>query len=975
MPDEPMNAASSWDLLWLHPDDPLIQTLAAASRRLDPDEGCVVQNAAGAIVAANPAASALLGLPWEQLVGRTSMDPRWSAVMESGFPLTGQEHPAMRTLADGESINDELMGVQLPPPSDLDEASPQDIRWLRVSTQALRTGADGDEGARPESILGVVAFFSDVSGSRRAADASSALVGSRRLIGESTPTAVFRTNHIGTILHVSSPQSSAENLLGQGFLALVDSADAVRIGNLWQQMLTAANPFRAECRCQQPDGSSRWTDLAATPAAGDRGRVEGATVVLRNAEEVIEARRNIAADNGKADDKNSRLRLALQGARLGTWEWDVLTGATTSHDRWAEFVGYRLEELPSTDLETWRSLCHPTDLARSDELILNVLEGRAAEYDCVLRMRHRDGHWARVRAHGVVSERDADGAPLRMSGTHEDVTREGELEAEVRRNERRYRLLAENMTDAVWQVDAEGRVLWASDSTLYLLGWRPDQIVGREVIGLTHADDRALAASGLAELAAGATRHDERRVLCADGSFLTVSLLAHPAHDLENPGSYIATMRNVQPEVDEPVRLQVSPERDRITGLLTRDVVMNQLQTVLESIPVGSASAVTVLCIGVDSLTRVNDALTPAAGDLLIAEIGARIATQAGPRDQLARGLGDTYLLILGQARPARHAANLASSIRRAVSEPFEVEGLWLVPTVSIGIASGGAEAHSEEVVRDAHSAMREAKTAGRNRHHFGDGQTAARAELDLRMMDDIREGFRRDQFVAWFQPIVDLGSDSPVAYEALVRWVLPDGTVVAPDNFLPLAESTGQIKEIDRVVLGQAAALLKRLPNVPHVAVNISARTLADRDHAAHILEVFDDHGLAPSRLHLEVTETTLLTVTDLVHEQMDLLSRAGVKWFADDFGTGFSSISHLRDLPIAGLKLDRSFTHAIGRGENKARHLAKAVLGLADGLKLESVAEGIETPEEAAILRDQGWREGQGWLYGRPRDSRFLS
>jgi EAL domain-containing protein (putative c-di-GMP-specific phosphodiesterase class I) len=220
--------------------------------------------------------------------------------------------------------------------------------------------------------------------------------------------------------------------------------------------------------------------------------------------------------------------------------------------------------------------------------------------------------------------------------------------------------------------------------------------------------------------------------------------------------------------------------------------------------------------------------------------------------------------------------------------------------------------------------------------------------------------------------PIVDLKTQSVVGYEALARWIRLDGNVVYPDGFLPVAESSDIILDLDAAILRQACQALTVISHEQHIAVNLSPVTLALADVPGLVRAALEEFGVEPTRLHLEVTETSIVTVTDAIVAAMHEVSDMGVCWWIDDFGTGFSSLSHLRDLPIDGIKLDRGFVSAIsGNGEEAGRsyRLAQGILGLAQGLGLQTVAEGVEDQGQAEVLTKQGWQLGQGWLYGKAR------
>ncbi|MEI6623488.1 MAG: bifunctional diguanylate cyclase/phosphodiesterase [Actinomycetes bacterium] len=363
-----------------------------------------------------------------------------------------------------------------------------------------------------------------------------------------------------------------------------------------------------------------------------------------------------------------------------------------------------------------------------------------------------------------------------------------------------------------------------------------------------------------------------------------------------------------------------------------------------------------------------NEALTHAAGDRVLTAVAARIATVADTPDQIARGTGDEFVIIIPDLVRAADAGMVAEQVRQAAKGTLFIRDQELQPTVSIGIATGGRGASGSELVRDASLAMRQAKADGRDRWEFSDNRLAVEARRRLTIEAGIRDGLNEGQFAPWFQPIVDLSSRAVVGYEALMRWVQSDGTVVEPGGFLPIAERTHLVADLDLVALWRSTELLARLPASQHVAVNVSVTTLNGLACADNVKAALTACGVEPSRLHLEVTETALLTVNDHVRAVMHELAGAGVRWYVDDFGTGYSTIAHLRDLPFAGLKLDGSFTAGVGAGDLTCERLTKGLIGLADGLGLDTVAERIETSSEAAIMRAQGWRHGQGWLYGHP-------
>ncbi|WP_216901452.1 bifunctional diguanylate cyclase/phosphodiesterase [Synechococcus sp. CCY 9618] len=546
-----------------------------------------------------------------------------------------------------------------------------------------------------------------------------------------------------------------------------------------------------------------------------------------------------------------------------------------------------------------------------------------------------------------------------------DVTGRVHAQKQLQDAERRYRLLARHASDVVIEVDADHRVLWVSESIEALLGWQQPAVMGRAAIEFVHRDDRGRAVRAGQDLDERGPFEGELRILCADDSWRWMGVTAH-ALSGEKGMAWVLSFRDIHDEVRIRTELHHTIQHDFITGLAVRGVALERLRRSLDGLK-GSGETLAVLSIGIDGLTQVNDALTHTGGDKLIAFLAARITKEIGNPDQVGRGTGDEFIVLLSPLPSGADAALTAERILRACQAPIVIGGQPIDPTVSIGIATARAGTLPDELLRDASLAMRQAKVRGRNCYAFVDDALATEAHTRLMFAAELQRGLAAGEFAAWFMPIVAFDTGEVTGYEALVRWLRPDGIEMEPAAFLPFAERSRLIARIDLVVLHQALAALSRLPESLTMAVNVSAATFSLDDYPELVCEALRVSGVAPHRLHLEVTETALLTVTDRIRQQIQQLASHGVRWYVDDFGTGYSSISHLRDLPIAGLKLDQSFTAAMRAKDHKSLRLAQALVGVAEGLELDTVAEGVATIEEACLLASQGWLHGQGWLYGK--------
>ena len=692
-------------------------------------------------------------------------------------------------------------------------------------------------------------------------------------------------------------------------------------------------------------GEMRRTDTRAV-RCGD-----GIALTWRDTTDRFSAQRRIA-------DSEQRYRLLAENSSDVVYLTDIDRRITWVSPSITQTTGWTPEDLVG---RLQSGLVHPEDHQRVSDAFSSASD---QPYAAEFRFRRSNGAYAWFSATGRWATDDA-GAVVGLVVGLRDIEARVQAEQELADREDRYRLLSENASDVVLQIGADGRIRWASESISSVLGWPGHSVLGRVATDLVHPDDRDLAINGLVDLETGIGLNGRCRVLREDGSHQWMAVTVHRV-EVEGAVFRVIALRDIQEAVHAQVELEHAIGHDPLTGLATRSATLGRLRHLLDRLPTNEHS-VAVLCVGVDGLKTINEALTHEAGDHVVAVLAGRIAGCVDEDDLIGRGTGDEFLVLVPDLVSGADASLVAEQVRLAAKGVVAIGAHRLEPTVSIGVASGTRASDPEDLLRDASLAMHQAKANGRDRAEFVDPQLASEAQRRLLVDGAVRDALRDGELVPWFQPIVTLSDSAVVGYEALVRWVRPDGSVVEPAAFLPVAERTSLITEIDLTILERSMAALGRLAAPLFVAVNVSAATLAQPDYADRVLELLAAYKVTPSRLHLEITETAVLRITASVRCSMDRLAGVGVRWFMDDFGTGYSSITHLRDLPISGMKLDRSFTQGVGAAEGTAEQLARALGGLAQGLGLDTVAEGIETDEEAAVLASHGWVHGQGWLYGK--------
>ncbi len=704
-------------------------------------------------------------------------------------------------------------------------------------------------------------------------------------------------------------------------------------------------------RWRRPDGTYHWMGASGRPVIDERTGDPHRVVTMRDVDAQVRAESELAQSEAlyRLLAENSTDVIILAGAdRVAQW---VSPSVTT-------MLGWQPDDLVGRPPD---GVIHPDDLPGIAGQHASTIDGRDGTRERY-RVRCADGRYRWVEAATRPVQGDP-GADARVVVRLRDIDDQVRAENDLTQREEQYRLLAENASDMVVQVEPDGTVVWASPSVRGMLGWDVEELVGIDSLALVHPDDRRRARDARLEGASGRPAVGEFRILRKDGSALWTSLTIHPV-PTDTGFARILALRDIQDEVEARTRLDFALRHDQSTGLPTRAVVADILRDELTR--ASDPSGIAVLTIGVDLLKDVNDAYGHAAGDVVVAAVADRVISAVGRSHVVGRGTGDEFMVILTDMLDPAEAAAIAERVRIGVHGELALTDRTVAPTVSIGIAMGRTDGSSEDLQQEATLALHRAKELGRDRWAFADADLARAAARRMAMESAIREGLDAGEFEPWFQPIVSLSDDTVVGYEALIRWQHRD-QVMDPSQFLDVALRTPMIADLDLAMVEPVVVALASRPEPVFIAVNVTGQTLARVDYATYVAECLARHGVSPSRLHVEITETMLLGLDDTVVAQITALADLGVRWYVDDFGTGYSSISHLRDLPVSGLKLDASFTAGIGAGSHTARQLAVALLGLANGLGLDTVAEGIETRAEADYLRTLGWRHGQGWLYGR--------
>ena len=566
--------------------------------------------------------------------------------------------------------------------------------------------------------------------------------------------------------------------------------------------------------------------------------------------------------------------------------------------------------------------------------------------------------------------RDAAGTLLGYVGTVEDIT-----ELRRRASEERLRIKAavESAGDAMLIGDANGVPLFANRAFADILGH--DLASLTEAGGIPSLIRDKTAGRQLAQAIKGGSCRIETELLTRLGRIvpMSVSVSAITGEEGEIVGS-VTICANLSDRRAAAAQIEHMAHHDALTGLPNRAAFAGRLGAAL-SLARDKSSQTAVLCLDVDGFKEVDDTLGHAAGDELLQLVAARLSGMVRENDILARVGGDEFTIVQTQGNGPSDTETLAARVLAELSRPFQVRNTDLVVGVGIGIAMSPQNATDpEELIRFADLALYEAKAVGRN--------TAKRFLPEMDRVLQTRSSVERDLRLAihdgsldiHFQPQCRLLTGEIVGAEALLRWTHPQRGPVSPAEFIPIAEQTGQIGLLGEWVLRTACRTAASWPVELRVAVNISPVQFRLGDLVDQVRSALAESGLAPGRLELEITEGVMLHDTEGVLATLQAFKALGVRLAMDDFGTGYSSLSYLRRMPIDKIKIDQSFVRALGV-EPAAEALVRSIIGIGRGLGIEANAEGVETEEQAKLLRHEGCYEAQGWHFGRPQPAALFA
>ena len=688
--------------------------------------------------------------------------------------------------------------------------------------------------------------------------------------------------------------------------------------------------------------------------------------------------RDLFRQRQQAEVTMERYERLVNGVEAIVWEFDPRTMRFTFISGEAErMLGYLPADM--TDPRFWRSVIHPDDRARVNEHV-RILSREGGQDECEFRLVAADGH--SVWLHDVATgEPGPDGRPECVRGIMVDVTESKHAEAALQESERRFRTAFNGAGTGMALVGIDGRFLRVNDELVRITGYSEEELLETSFIAITHPEDQSSGRALIRRMLSGGQRTvlDEQRYVHKTGTVVWVMVSASlVVDDSDRPLYFITQVQDITERKRAEDLLEHQALHDPLTGLPNRTLLLDRLTHAMARCRRTGRMAA-VLFMDLDRLKLINDSLGHEAGDMILTAVARRIETTLRPQDTAARHGGDEFVIVCEDLESAEHAVTIADRLGEILAEPFALPSGEAFLTASIGIAISRSEGDTpDSLLRDADAAMYRAKEKGKARYELFDDLLRQRAADRLRMVNDLHRAQERGEFELVYQPVVDLETNRYVCVEALLRW-RQGRSLVPPLEFLNLAEETGLIVPIGTWALRTACtqvaewnADLAAGASPIALSVNLSPRQLLSPGLVESVKEILADTGAQAKWLRFEVSEQALSAGS----HALDILAglrELGIGVFVDNFGTGYSSLSFLRQFPFDGIKIDGSFIARVHSNEAD-QSIVRAVVAMAKGLGVRTVAENVESEDQAAKLTELGCDEAQGYYFYVPSEPATL-
>ena len=665
-----------------------------------------------------------------------------------------------------------------------------------------------------------------------------------------------------------------------------------------------------------------------------------------------------------------RMELALQGSKTSVLDWDFQSNSLYISPSWKEMLGYRDEELKNSTM-TWKRRVHKDDLQRVLELLRKYDREKNTYFEITHRLKHRDGHWVWVLGRAKIIY-DDNGQKIRMIGTHTDITIEKELQLKYFYQSQ----MIEQIHDSITTTDLKGKIVSWNKGSEKTFGYTAEEAIGQSIAMLYRKEDLASLGEYVSTLMQTGVYNADLELVTKSGKLIPISFSLTLLRDENNrPIGVVGINKDntARKEAEEALLeqkelLHYQAHHDALTQLPNRILFTQRLEKCIKrsnKTKIGFA----LFFIDLDRFKDINDSLGHEIGDNVLKIIASRLKSIIRKEDTLARLSGDEFTIIMGGFKEEKDVSHLAEKILDILTEPIHIDREILYVSGSIGISLYPEHAlDAEYLLKYADTAMYNAKEDGRNTYKFYMPEMTESALEHMSMKTALRQAIGNEEFFIHYQPQIDAVTDSMCGLEALIRWQHPTKGILYPASFITLAEETGLIVEIDRWVMKCAMKQISQWyakgfnPGV--LALNLSIKQLEGNGFIQELKTNLETFSFKAEWLELEITERQMMKKPEDVIAKLREINELGIGISIDDFGTGYSSLSLLKRLPINRLKIDRSFIDDIMQDKDDVA-IVDAIIALGKSLKLDLIAEGVETAEQRDFLMEKGCTHMQGHYF----------
>jgi len=612
---------------------------------------------------------------------------------------------------------------------------------------------------------------------------------------------------------------------------------------------------------------------------------------------------------------SKRVELAFLGSNDGIWDWNLVDNCVYFSPRWKEMIGYRDDELVN-EFATWESHVNPEDLQQVLKGIQENIDGKTEYYQGNHRLKHKDGHWVWILSRGKT-QFDKSGKAVRMSGTHTDISKEKEMQIKYAQQAQ----MIEQTHDSVISTDLEGNIITWNYGSEFIYGYKAEEAIGKHITMIHREEDLEDFKISIEQLMQTGEYKADVYLVAKSKEIVSISLSLSLLRDENGNPTYMVsyaqdiTKRKIAESkiLEQKQDLQYQAHHDPLTALPNRVLFNDRLEQAIEKAK-RSETNLALLFIDLDHFKEINDSLGHAVGDEILKVTTQRLKEVIRHEDTLARLGGDEFTIIMEDLKDGHDASVLANKVLKVLADEININDNRLYISSSIGISLYPQDGTSvSDLLKYADSAMYKAKDEGRNNYQFYSAEMTELAFERVIMETSLRLALKNEDFVVYYQPQVNAQKDVLIGMEALVRWQHETMGLVSPAKFIPLAEATGMIVELDRYVMRTAMSQMTQWydegmsPGV--LALNLSIKQLQQKDFIEMLKLMLQETQCKPEWIELEITESQLMTNPEETIKILNQINDLGIELAIDDFGTGYSSLSYLKKLPINKLKIDQSF------------------------------------------------------------------